>query len=202
MTKNKTITISLILVLALTLVFSLCVSVYADAVFTDTNDAVAVRMHQLGIVKGYPDGTFNGLKTVTAKEYVVALGRLAYGNLEGENWYQPYIDKLIEDEILPEAMFEGEEINYPILRQQVCVLAVNLASHLNALPEVTEEELNKTKATVQDYEIICWRCQEKVLKALTLGYVSLDTDVFHPERGITRFEMVDLFNNLAILASF
>jgi hypothetical protein len=198
----KTRTLTVLLALLLVFAFSFGASAYAGTTFTDTNDAVAVRMCELGIVNGYPDGTFNGLKPVTAKEYVVALGRLGYGTLNGENWYQPYIDKLIKDEVLPAAMFEGEEIDQPIARQQSAVLLINMAKHLNVLPEVTDADFEKTKATVGDYDIICWRCQEKVVKALNLGYVALDKDVFHPDRSITRFEMVDMLNNLACAGSF
>lgn len=62
----------------------------------------------LGIIKGYPDRTFQPNRSVSiaeaAKIVVVGLSKLKLA--EGNPWYQPYIDYLIQKKALPPTIWD------------------------------------------------------------------------------------------------
>ena len=133
----------------------------ARASFSDVKEcrwyAVAVaKMEELGLLKGYPNGTFQPDRIITAAEFVAVVGRCS-GETEGTGqtshwaagWLQTGLDKgwYDWDEIPP----TGERFDQPIPRQ----IAVKIL--MKALLPNERGDYNTESAKISDFSQLSGR---------------------------------------------
>ena len=145
-------------------------------------------MTEAGALKGYPDGSFQPDRAITAAEFVAVTARLAglsQGQGQTGHWAAGYLQAALEagwydwDEIPP----TGEKFDQPIPRQ----LAVKVL--MRALLPGARGDYNTESAKISDFSALDGRYYESVLAAYAAGVVKGDPDgSFRPLGSLTRAE--------------
>jgi hypothetical protein len=163
-------------------------------------EAAVTQMQEAGLIKGLPDGTFGGDKTITAAEFVTIAARCA--NLKDSvgqcnNWAADTMQAALEagwydwDEIPP----TGEKFDEPINRE----LAVKIIMRA-LLPDV-RGDYNTESAKMKDFSELSGRYYESVLAAYASGVINGDGNGnFRPKSGLSRAEACVIFSRALKIA--
>lgn len=192
----------LIFALALCLLASLCP---ASAAFTDVTpgswyEAAVNQAAQLGLLQGYPDGSFGPKKPITAAEFVTVTARCAGVGTQsptGPHWASGTLDHALQagwydyDELPP----TGEGYDQPIPRY----LAAKVL--MRAIFPDLRGDYNENSAKMKDFSSLDGRYYEPVLAAYAAGLLTGDDrGNFNPQKSLTRAEAAILFQRtLALL---
>lgn len=173
-------------------ILSACVFAESSG-FSDVNEGAwfyenVTKMTQMGLLKGYPDGSFRPDNKISAAEFVTLVARV--GGLEpsqaqNSHWAGPLLQTALNkgwydwDELPPTA----ESYEDPIVRQ----VAVKIVMKAFA-PEV-RGDYSTESAKINDFSQLDGRYYEGVLAAYSKGVVEgNDKGNFCPRDGITRAE--------------
>jgi len=143
------------------------------------------KLVTMDLIDGYPDGTFRPNGEISVAEFIkVTVESLSYYPKEdSDHWYDPYITKAIELELIEEGEFE--DFNRPINREEMTKIIVN------AIGEEPETgQLNFSDTTEIDGEYLPY-----IYTAVELGIIAgyPSDKSFRPEQISTRAEASKLF---------
>lgn len=152
--------------------------------FSDTKNHWAneyiIKLVDNGIISGYPDGSFKPENTIKVSEFTKLIISSLNETVEKYNtgeWYEPYIDKAKDLDIIIEGEFNTYNRN--ITRAEMCRIAVRA---------LNEDPSKGTTSFLDDYKI-SETFKGYVKKAVELGIVNGYTDnTFKPENSVTRAE--------------
>ena len=139
----------------------------------------------MDLIDGYPDGTFRPNGEISVAEFIkVTVESLSYyPEGETDHWYDPYITKAIELELIEEGEFE--DFNRPINREEMTKIIINA---IGEEPKVGQ--LNFSDTTEIDGEYLPY-----IYTAVELGIIAgyPSDKSFRPEQISTRAEASKLF---------
>jgi hypothetical protein len=143
------------------------------------------KLVTMDLIDGYPDGTFRPNGEITVAEFIkVTVESLSYYP-EGESdyWYDPYVTKAVELELIEEGEFE--DFNRPITREEMTKIIINAVGEE---PQTGQLEFSDT--TEIDGEYLPY-----IYTAVELGIISgyPSDNSFRPEQISTRAEASKLF---------
>lgn len=153
-------------------------------------DAI-LAMHEAGIVKGYPDGTFRPERPVTRAEFIALVQRIAGGEAAGQTAFVDVAGHWAEGAIaaaeargwLDATEYAGRLLrpDQEMPRQEMARLVVRAAGLSVAEPVTTFTDNEKIPAEFRGY----------VAAATQAGLIGGYPDrTFRPDRGLTRAEAV------------
>lgn len=161
-----------------------------DSNFQDVSDddwykSYVSKLVTLDLIDGYPDETFKPDNEITVAEFLkITVETMSYYPEEtNDQWYEPYISKAIDLELIEPGEFE--DYNRPINREEMTKIIVN------ALDEEPQSgELNFSDSTEIDSEYVPY-INTAVELGIILGYPSDNT--FRAEENTSRAEASKLF---------
>lgn len=106
------------------------------------------RLTDLGIIDGYPDGTFKPSGTVTLAQFtkmlMVAIGEEVELPSSGEKWYKPYIDRAKSLGMMPNEYYNLTDFDFNVDREAMAQMAVRaVAKTEGAVTMASSEEALK-----------------------------------------------------------
>ena len=192
------------LVLSLGLICSLSVSAFAAPVLKGFRDvspnhwaySAIMDMTSNGLFAGTttPDengmGTFSPDNIMTRAQFITVVSRALFGSeirkpVEGEYWYTPNWESLVEYYIIEENDFGGvDELDKPISREEMAYIISNTLSIVEGIPEVLEISEDE----VPDFYAVEPRYTEEVLACYSMGIIcGVDSQgTFSPKGAVTR----------------
>ena len=190
------------LILSLVMIFSLSVSAFAIPVrgFKDVPNnhwaySAIMEMTEVGLFAGTttPDaqgiGTFSPNDIMTRAQFITVISRALFGSeirkpVEGEYWYTPNWESLVEYDIIKESDFGGiNELNKPISREEMAYIILNTLALVEPIPENTI-----SKSDIPDSYAIENRYIDKVLSCYSMGIIcGVDSQgTFSPKGAVNR----------------
>ena len=155
------------------------VNPYTDVKSNDWYFTYVRELSATGVVDGYPDGTFQAAKEVTAGEalklILLAAGYQDMGNAEGRHWAANYLDQAVTMGCLAEG--EIADLNGSISRRtiaRVAAVAMGLQPQFGSTPFVDVDD---------GYVLTLY--EEEILN----GTVVDGQRYYYPDQGINRGEM-------------
>jgi len=153
-------------------------------------------LSDVGIISGFPDGSFKPDASVTRAETIKMIVVLAgvntdadeasgFGDVNSADWFAPFVNAGVANGYI----FGNEEGNFNpaanITREDVCVI----------LYRALELGDDASEATFTDSEAISSYAKEAVEKLVAAGIVKGDdTGAFNPKKAITRGEIATLLH--------
>ncbi len=190
----------IIILTTMLLVFSFSVCYAAEINFTDvkSDDWFYKNLQELtekNIASGYPDGTFKSGNTLKFEEFikmlVVATDEELEEQKEGQEWYQIYIDKAIEDKYITEQ--QKSLIGQNIDRGTMVEILYNVLAEKEKIKAYTDEELQYLSDRLTDVE----KTDVKILNINGIGVISGYPDgAFKPAGTLTRAEAVAVISRV------
>ena len=177
----------------------------ASAAFTDVGrgvwyEAAVTEMEEIGLLSGYPDGSFRPDDSISAAQFVTIAVRCAgLAPVPGQtgHWAAGSLQAALQagwydwDEIPP----TGERFDQPISRQ----LAVKILMRA-LLPDI-RGDYNIESRKIQDFDQLDGRYYDGVLAAYSAGVAGGDDQGrFNPRSGLSRAEACVLFQRALKLA--
>ena len=190
-----------ILVLISVLVLLLSIEVFAITVnFTDVNsdDWYYNNLSDIAdknIIVGYPDGTFKPNSNLKFEEFikmiVVAIDENNIGQAQGQEWYQVYVDKALENKYITEQQkaFIGQNID----RKTMAEIIFNVLSSKEDVKKYSEEEFKYIITLLKDIAIEDNKTLTIAGQGIICGYPD---GTFKPGNNLTRSETVAVINRL------
>lgn len=155
------------------------VNPYTDVKSNDWYFTYVRELSATGVVDGYPDGTFQAAKEVTAGEalklILLAAGYQDMGNAEGRHWAANYLDQAVTMGCLAEG--EIADLNSSISRRtiaRVAAVAMGLQPQFGSTPFVDVDD---------GYVLTLYG--EEILNGTVVG----GQRYYYPDQGINRGEM-------------
>lgn len=159
---------------------------YKDINETDWYIKNVTLLSELGIIKGYEDGTFRANNTITRAQFikmiVAALGNdnLPMGDLY---WASTYINKAYELNLIEKEEVSQVNFDKPITRQEMAAIAAN------SIKETFDTSLTKYKDRIKDINSTGEKYKESILKVYIKGIITGYADgEFKPLKSATRAE--------------
>ena len=157
-------------------------------------DAI-MNMTEMGLFAGTtpPDsngmGTFNPHGIMTKAQFITVISRALFGTsvrnaIEGEYWFTPHWEALVEYSIIEESDFGGlHEFNKPISREEMAYIILNTLSWVEYIPENTI-----SKSDIPDSYAIESRYIDEVLSCYSMGIIcGVDSKgTFSPKGAVNR----------------
>ena len=162
---------------------------FPDVEAEDWYNETVGRLTTMGLLTGYPDGTFGPGRSISVAEFVtVSVETLGFeGDPDHETWYQPYLDEAVRLGLIEEDTFDRTD--RPITREEMTQIIVR-ALDLSVLDSVDE--------IFSDGQQISPELRAYVQTAYRAGLISGYPDgTFGPERGTTRAEAAVLLTRMA-----
>lgn len=167
--------------------------VYADTSFNDLNTldwfyANVTEMIGLGIVNGYPDGTFKPQGALTAdafiKMLIIGMGYEAKPS-DSTYWADGYIQKAEELKIVDKTFIA--DYRYNLTREQAAKIIANTLFLKETRPVATYNEYIKN--AIKDYHLITDKYKQDVIDIYSLGIMQGNPEnKITPKTTITRAE--------------
>ena len=155
------------------------VNPYTDVKSSDWYFTYVRELSATGVVDGYPDGTFQAAREVTAGEalklILLAAGYQDMGNAEGRHWAANYLDQAVTMGCLAEG--EIADLNSSISRRtiaRVAAVAMGLQPQFGSTPFVDVDD---------GYVLTLYG--EEILNGTVVG----GQRYYYPDQGINRGEM-------------
>lgn len=142
-------------------------------------------LNEKGIIKGYPDGTFQPDIQVQVDEFLkMTLISMGYTLENGKTyWAQPYIDLAIDKGLITSSEFANYKA--PITREQMSSIIVNALKG----KEIAPSSVAQVESFVRDMDTISYKYKSVVKEAYAFGIISGYPDfTFLPTRTSTRVE--------------
>ncbi|MDO8649127.1 MAG: glycosyl hydrolase family 18 protein [Candidatus Peregrinibacteria bacterium] len=138
----------------------------------------------LGLVRGYPDGTFRPAKAVNGAEALKILS-IAFGisSQPSTPWYQGYVDALQNLGVIPESL---TNIAAPLTRGQMATLIARLRKNTENAGEDGFEVVGWIPYWDQENAIDSFRNHASAIDAISLFWYRLD-----PEGGIRTYDTTE-----------
>lgn len=203
-------------VLSAAMVMSMTAASYA-AEFSDVaGDAwysgVVNKMADQGAINGYPDGTFRPEATITVAEFTKLTVALVDGTreaAEGEQWYQPYMDRAAELGILPSGISIADAEKNISRENMAGIIDLAAVTVLKEAPSSDSALEDKVKAKITDYSSIgtAYSASETEYKSLFVdaylkGLVTgMTATTFEPTANATRAQAATMISRLTDKAS-
>jgi len=186
--------ISLILVLTMVLAsFIIVDKVYANTTFSDvkSNDwfySNVTEMVDLGIIDGYPDGTFNPQGAVTVEQFLkMTLIGLGYGAkpTDSSYWADGYIQKAEELKIVDRSFISDYRL--VLTREQTAKIIANVLSLKEERP--LDLYYEHVKPLIKDLYTAQDKYKEDIVDCYVWGIMQGDNyKLVNPQKSITRAE--------------
>ncbi|WP_422484591.1 S-layer homology domain-containing protein [Gudongella sp. DL1XJH-153] len=143
------------------------------------------KLVTLDLIEGYPDGSFRADGEITVAEFIkITVESMSYyQEAESGIWYEPYVSKAIELELIEDDEFE--DYNRPITREEMTKIIVMATGE-----EPQSGQLSFTDAAEIDAEFVPY-VYTAVQLGIIEGYPSDNT--FRADRTSTRAEASKLF---------
>ncbi len=159
--------------------------------FKDTSthwakDAVTKLTH-LGIIGGYPDGTFKPNQNIQVDEFIkLVVTAMGYNpSIGGGYWAEPFIQIAKNEKLIGNNEFSN--FRRPITRQEMAKIITNATLSKEEAPE--ETFIAYLRGQVKDYAKVADTYKQHVLTAYGMGLISGYTDgTFKPVNNATRAE--------------
>lgn len=156
---------------------------------------------ELGVISGYPDGTFKPNTVVDRDAYIrMVIGGQGVEVREakaGEYWAVPYLEKALELQLIDEAYFGTlSRANYavPISREEMASILVRAYKTERPAPDATAIEA--ASRTLSDFNMVHTRFLDDVITSVALGYINgLPNGTFAPKQSATRAEAAKVILN-------
>ena len=179
-----------LLVFAFTVIgaFSVCANTtYSDLKNTHWAYDNILKMSDLGIVKGYPDGTFKPSNKVTYAEFIkmcdIAVLKKDSGSALSGHWATNYYNDAIAAKLFTSNDIPKEKLNKEITRGDMALIISNSFEN-----KITTEDTAKLKKKISDLSDSGVR-QEAVIRAYGLGIITGYVDgTFRPNVTLNRAE--------------
>ena len=131
--------------------------------FSDVSDdaiyATAVKtFNKMGIINGYPDGTFGGEKLITRAEFAKLLttafslkgsGVNPFSDVANDVWYKTYIGACYENGIINGTTATTFSPEMTVTREDASVMIYRVLE--NVIPQVENTNAFADKGTISDY---------------------------------------------------
>ncbi len=180
------------LILISIMVLSVLTVSYADDVkLTDIEKHWAKnnieKLISMGIVDGYKDGTFKPDNTLKFEEFIkmliMATEKEKIEVLQGEKWYQNYIDIALEKNYITNDM--TKLIGANIDRKAMAEIIYNLIAATDGMVKLNEKEIKFVASKFTDLKVT----DEKVLHIAAMGIINGYLDkTFKPNDNLKRCE--------------
>lgn len=159
---------------------------FSDVAQADWFYAPVSLCSQLGIIAGYPDGTFRPQAAISRAEFCKLLvgglvdeAEILAALIAGRPWYAPYTDYVVERGLAD----GGLDWQAPIPRSEVAYM---ICTHQGEAPAPIERRLAEL---VLDFDDVPPEHREAVLSMMALGIMTGDTGgAFRPQGSLTRAE--------------
>ncbi|MBQ3199428.1 MAG: S-layer homology domain-containing protein [Firmicutes bacterium] len=158
-----------------------------------SHDAI-MEMVDLGMFTGTKSPNANGVGefdptgTMTKAQFLVVATRHLYNDKlsrmeQGETWYANNYDVAVSEGMISQDEFPYNELNAPITRQEMALIAVRTAELRGEINPAPVES-----SIIADYDTIGSYYKDFVLKAFTMGLISGydDEGTFGPNDTLTR----------------
>lgn len=159
------------------------------------------RLTEIGLIKGYPDGTFKPDQVIQVDEFIkLTVNALGY-NLENAKpyWAENYINKALELGLVEKGEFyRKDNVNFytkPLNRREMAriIARAEMVNNPNATQETFDELERKYSGQLRDYNEIEKSYKIDVLRAYSWGLITGKPKVynwlyFEPKESATRAE--------------
>ncbi len=172
----------------------------AEINFTDvkTDDWFYTNLNELiqkDIASGYPDGTFKPGATLKFEEFIKMLVVATENELgeqkDGQEWYQIYVDKALENKYITEQ--QNELIGQNIDRQTMAEILYNVLTEKEEIKAYTDSEFEYLASKLTDVN----KTDVKTLTINGIGVISGYPDgTFKPTNTLTRAEAVAVISRV------
>ncbi|MDW7668785.1 MAG: S-layer homology domain-containing protein [Bacillota bacterium] len=143
------------------------------------------KLVTMNLIDGYPDQTFRPNGEITVAEFIkVTVESLSYyPEGESEHWYDPYVSKAVELELIEEGEFE--DFNRPINREEMTKIIINAIDEEPQSGQLEFSDTNEIDAEYLPY----------IYTAVELGIISgyPSDNSFRANQVSTRAEASKLF---------
>jgi len=182
------------------LILLLSAEVFAITNFSDVNsgDWYFNNLNDIAdknIIVGYPDGTFKPNNNLKFEEFikmvVVAIDGTVAGPKQGQEWYQNYIDKALENNYILEQ--QKTLISQNIDRKTMAEILYNVLSGSENIIAYSDNEISYLNSKLSDLT----SDDNKTLTIAGLGIICGYPDgTFKPNNNLTRSETVAVISRL------
>ena len=196
-----------VLLLIVILSSNICSSqmIFAASKFSDLPETHWARnnvesLADLGIINGYPDGTFKPSGTVTIAQFVkmtiVAMNVSVRDKVDGEAWYVPYIERANELVLLPSEFNALTDYDGYIQRDSMSTISIRALAILDGEIDMlsTEEEIYNA---IADKESISDEYKQDITLAYGCGLITgYPNGNYLPDGVLSRAEASVVINRI------
>ncbi len=172
-------------------------------VTTHTHPAVREikQASRIGIMNGYPDGTFKPNDTITRGEFIKILISLAtnktfdFNNVESNysEWYGSYVTIAEMQGVIEKNQYTDIELENPITRIEMIFMLANVQIKMKNIPLTkVEDKLMYTDIgylTEDERRLVLHAAQYDLIEGMKEG----TDELLHPDQNITRGEAAMAF---------
>lgn len=152
------------------------------------------KLTKLGMIHGYPDGTFKPEDTMTRSEYIKMVITLAtnrtfeFSNMPTkiENWSKAYVAVAEMQKVVGDGIYNDTNLEEPITRIEMACILANIQIKMKDVPQNRQGQLQYT-----DIDGLTEEEKELLLHAARYRLLSedmLESTTFEPNKNITRAE--------------
>lgn len=179
---------------------------YPDLTWTETiNGRVVTKVHSaareitqatnIGIMEGYPDGTFKPNDSIKRSEFIKILIGLAtnrtfdFNNIDSNypGWYGPYLTIAEMQGIIDKNEYTVEELDKPITRIEMILMLAKTQIYMKGIPQIQVGKISYTDIdylTQDEKDLVLHAAHYDLLEGMKDGSEKL----LEPNKNLTRGE--------------
>lgn len=178
------------------------------AAFGDTNghwaETYIDTIKPLGVISGYPDGTFRPDRTITRAEFISitvnSLGSVPRNPLKGEFWATPYVELALQMRLIKNNEYGGltqSLLNMPISREEMASIVVNAFYSTGAT--LNPDDLVAASLTLSDLDKVSSVYYDQAVAAVALNIITgYDDKTFKPTNNASRAQAAAVSHKLLV----
>ncbi len=158
----------------------------------------------LGVINGYPDGTFRPDKDVTRIQFISitvnALDKITRAPATNEYWGTPYVEVALELGLIKESEFGGMTIaslDSEITREEMASIVVNAFYSTGAT--LSQQELESAARSLKDFNTVSSDYYNQAVAAVALDIITgYPDDTFGPQKNASRAQAAAVSHKLLV----
>ncbi|HAS74393.1 MAG TPA: hypothetical protein DCS67_09640 [Clostridiales bacterium UBA8960] len=158
----------------------------------------------LGVISGYPDGTFRPDRTITRAEFISitvnSLGSVPRNPISGEFWAMPHVELALQLNLIKSNEYGGltqTRLNMPISREEMASIVVNAFYSTGAT--LNADELAAASRTLSDLSRVSSVYYDQAVAAVALNIITgYDDNTFRPTNNASRAQAAAVSHKLLV----
>lgn len=179
-----------------------------SAAFGDVNghwaETYIDTIKPLGVISGYPDGTFKPDQNIKRSEFIAiavnALGYVPRQARTGEYWAMPHVEQALSLKLIKSNEYGGltqSRLDLPISREEMASIVVNAFYSTGA--SLNADELSAAAKTLTDLNKVSSVYYDQAVAAVALNIITgYEDQTFRPTNNATRAQAAAVSHKLLV----